>query len=244
MAEMEGTSAIIPAASALGPRAQGDLGVYSINIADYSPSGKKEEFAVALPNDAKWGNVMLRAAILKRTTWKQFEIPVILHAIIYADSMGLDIMAGDVYQAEEGRLSTTAGAKIRHAMSGDRIEGYSVEITEGPEITLEYTQRNETKVWKGKDLKAKVTVDVRGWKAPVVYNTTLGEWFVGRNPNWRTRPAYMLRRNALSKALEEVAPMGVDVDEAPPVAPAYGMSGFAGEQASVGIPMAQAKRVP
>ena len=49
-----------------------------------------------------------------------------------------------------------------------------------------------------------------------VYETTLSEWFHGPNPNWINRPQYMLRRNALSKALEEVAPMGIEADEAPP----------------------------
>jgi hypothetical protein len=121
--------------------------------------------------------------------------------------------------AEEGRLSTTAGAKIRHAMASGKIEGYSVQITEGEEITIKYTFRQQQQEWKGPNYRVRVTVKVRGFTEPVVYETTLREWFTGRNPNWRERPLYMLRKNALSKAMEEVAPLGVEADEAPPIEP-------------------------
>lgn len=194
-------------------------GEYQIRINEFDAAGKKSEFAIAVPKNITSGeaSLMLRAAVLKSTTWKPFPFPAIIHAVMYADRMGLDIMAGDVYSAEGGRLSTTAGAKIRHAMASGKIAGYAVDITEGPAITIRFSTSKGPGEWTGPNLQAKVTIDVAGWTRPVVYETTLEEWFMGANPNWRSRPAYMLRRNALSKALEEVAPMGVEADEAPPL---------------------------
>jgi hypothetical protein len=196
-------------------------GEYQIQIREFDAAGKASNFMVPVPTNitSNEASVMLRAAVLKRTTWKAFDFPTILHAVIYADRMGLDIMAGDVYSAEGGRLSTTAGAKIRHAMATGKIEGYDVEITPGETIKIKYSTAKGPSEWEGPDLKAKVTAYVKGWAKPVVYETTLSEWFLGTNPNWRSRPAYMLRRNALSKLLEEIAPMGVEGDEAPPLDP-------------------------
>lgn len=209
----------VPPNGSLGELTQGDFGRYTIKVRDVDAAGKFSDFGVALPTTEKWQMVMIRAALLKRTTWKSFDMPTIIHAVMYSDQMGLDIMAGDVYMATEGRLSTTAGAKIRHAMSGDKIMGYSVEFTEGAPKKFKYTARGAGEEVVIPDYGVKVTVKVRGWDAPVVYETSLSEWFEGRNPNWRMRPKYMLRRNALSKALEEVAPMGVEADEAPPADP-------------------------
>lgn len=208
MAEQASSTALVPVE-----------GEYQIEVSEFTPAGTKSKFMVPVPSQltSQEASVMLRAAILKRTTWKQFDFPTVLHAVIYSDRMGLDIMAGDVYMAAEGRISTTAGAKIRHAMSTDRIVGYEVQMTEGPEREFKYEVRGATQTIKLPNWKAKITVHVRGWTIPVVYETELSEWFVGTNPNWRTRPSYMLRKNALSKAMEEVAPLGIEADEAPPL---------------------------
>lgn len=194
-------------------------GEYLLEIKDFNAAGSLESFKVPIPSSvtAQEASVMLRAAILKRTTWKDRDFPTVLHAVMYADRMGLDIMAGDVYMADEGRISTTAGAKIRHAIGTGRIVGYTVTITDGPQIAIDYQLKGQAQQYKGPNLKAAVKVWVKDWKDPVTYETTLAEWFTGRNPNWRSRPAYMLRKNALSKAFEEVAPMGVEADEAPPL---------------------------
>lgn len=210
MAELEGTTAIVPVTPGKPS--------YTLAITEFDASGKASTLSVPLPQDEKWGSVMLRAALLKKGgNWKGYDIPTIIHAVVYADSLGLDIMAGDVYCAEEGRLSTTAGAKIKHAMQSGRIQGYSVEMEAGPTIKIPYTLKSQQETWEGPNWKATVTVKVRDLETPVVYVTTLQEWFTGRNPNWRTRPAYMLRKNALSKVMEEVAPLGTEADEAPPV---------------------------
>lgn len=215
MAEIEGSGAIVPTN---GPANGTGVATYALSITEFDAAGTKSVLSVPLPQDEKWGNVLLRAALLKKGgSWKAYDIPTIIHAVVYADNLGLDIMAGDVYCAEEGRLSTTAGAKIKHAMQSGRIASYSVEMTAGPNIKIPYTIKNNSETWEGPNWEAKVTVKVKDLDAPVVYVTTLQEWFTGRNPNWRTRPAYMLRKNALSKVMEEVAPMGTEADEAPPI---------------------------
>jgi hypothetical protein len=217
MAELagEGKAEIIPSSGLAGPMVQGDMGRYVVRVNDFTASGTKDQFSIAVPDTAEWSLRMLRVAILKSNSWKAYPIPTILHADLYAERMGLDIMAGDVYMAGE-RLATTAGAKIRHAMASGKIAGYTVDITEGPNKAFEYMSGGKKETVTLPNYKAKVTVEVVGWKNPMVYEATLAEWFEGRNPNWRTRTTYMLRRNALSKALEEVAPMGVEADEAPP----------------------------
>lgn len=211
MAELEGAGQIVPANGASAPS-------YTLSITEFDAAGKTSELRVPLPQDEKWGSVMLRAALLKKGgSWKAYDIPTIIHAVVYADNLGLDIMAGDVYQAEEGRLSTTAGAKIKHAMQSGRILGYEVKIDKGVPVKIPYKLKNEDRVYEGTNLVATVTVHVRDLTLPVVYETTLAEWFTGRNPNWRDRPAYMLRKNALSKVMEEAVPMGTEGDEAPPI---------------------------
>lgn len=186
-------------------------GEYQLSVKDFDAAGKSSEFKVMVPNSitSEQASVMLRAAILKKTTWKSADFPTILHAVMYSDRMGLDIMAGDVYTAQGGRLSTTAGAKIRHAMASGRIEGYEVVMSDATGGVPDAPNV--------KNMKATVTLYVKGWTKPVVYETTLAEWYMPSNPNWKSRPAYMLRRNALSKAMEEVAPMGVEAEEAPPL---------------------------
>ena len=210
MAILEESTAIIPSNSTANGA------VYAIQIKEFDAGGASSTLSVPLPQDDKWGSVLLRAALLKKGgSWKTYDIPTIIHAVVYADNLGLDIMAGDVYCAQEGRLSTTAGAKIKHAMQSGRIKSYEVQIEEGPVISIDYTLKNAPAKWTGPQLTATVTVTVKDMDKPVVYKTTLSEWFMGGNPNWRSRPAYMLRKNALSKVMEEVAPLGTEGDEAP-----------------------------
>lgn len=206
MAEPANTTAIVPVD-----------GEYLIDIKEFDAAGKATKFSIPIPTnvDARTLSMMVKAGILGKTTWKGRSFPEILHAVAYSENMGLDIMAGDVYPSPDGRLATTAGAKIRHAMNTGRITGYEVQITDGPQVVIDYQVKGEKQQYKGPNLHAKVSVNVKGWEKPVTYEATLAEWFVGTNPNWRTRPAYMLRRNALSKAFEEVAPMGISPEEAP-----------------------------
>lgn len=211
MAEIASNTAIVPAESV--PQE------YLIEVKDYDAAGRLSKFAVPVPTNftSREASIMLRAAILKQTTHKAASFPQLMHLVMYADDHKLNAISGDVYLSPDGRIATTAGAKIKHAMGSGKIAGYTVNITEGPAIKLAYQLKGEKQEYSGPNLKARVEVRVHGWEVPVVYETTLAEWFMGTNPNWRTRPAYMLRRNALSKALEEVAPIGIDTDEAPPL---------------------------
>lgn len=186
-------------------------GEYQLEVKEFDAAGKTSVFKVPVPTalTATEASIMLRTAILKRTAMKANELPQVLHAVMYADRLGLDVMAGEVYIVA-GRIATTAGAKIRHAMNSGKIDGYKVDITP-------LNRKFKSGAEDVDDLKAVVTVRVKGWAEPVIYETTLREWYLPTNPNWKQRPAYMLRRNALSKALEEVAPMGLDADEAPPI---------------------------
>lgn len=212
MANPESTTALVPATPVEGE--------YQLEVRDFTPAGKIDTFRIGFPRETGIElSPFMEAAVLKNTTWKDKAFPIVLHAVYYARRFGLDIMAGDVYMAEEGRFSTTADAKIRHALGTGRIAGYKVVIEPGPVVKIPYQVRGKDEVYEGSNLKATVTVKVKGWEEPVVYSTTLREWFTGRNPNWRFRPEYMLRKNALSKALSEVAPMGVEADEAPPAEP-------------------------
>jgi hypothetical protein len=207
MAEQEGTTALAPIQSGAD---------YSIVISEFDPAGAKSTLTVPLPRDERWGGLLLRAALLKKGgNWKQYDIPTILYAIIYAEHLHLDIEAGDVYMAAEGRMSTTAGAKVKHALASGRIKGMKVETVEGDPVSIPWKTANASGEWKGPNYRTTVTLKVEGWDEPFIYTATLREWFTGANPNWRSRPVYMLEQNALGKACERVVPMGTEADEAP-----------------------------
>lgn len=209
MAELLESTAIVPSAGASPD--------YTLTINEFDAAGAKSTLAVPLPKDEKWGNVLLRAALLKKGgSWKTYDIPTIIYAVVYADNLGLDIMAGDVFMATEGRLSTTADAKIKHALASGRLNGYEFTTEEGPIVKIPWKTSKADGVWEGPNYKTTVTVHVKGWEKPLVYTARLKEWFTGANPNWRDRTVYMLEKNAVSKALALVAPMGVEADEAPP----------------------------
>lgn len=208
MATPDESTAIVPARSTPG---------YNLDIVEFDAAGKRSVLSMPVPADAVWGDRMFRAALLKQTTWKEHTVPTILHAVYYSDNLGLDIMAGDVYMAAEGRLSTTAGAKIKHALGSGRIEGYSYKVEPGEAISLPWKTSKAEGNFATTNMRVTVTVRVKGWQEPFVYSATLKEWFTGRNPNWRERTEHMLVQNAISKALAFVAPMGVEADEMPPV---------------------------
>jgi RecT family protein len=212
MADLQGeTNAIVQAEFVDDGRPR-----YLLDLSEFDSAGKKSTLTIPIPRDERWDTILLRAALLKKGgSWSAYSIPQIMFAIVYAEHLGLDIEAGDVYMATEGRLSTTAGAKVKHAMSTGRIEGMSYEVTKGQDVTVTYKRGEKQETWTGPDLTVKVTLEVKGWDKPFVYEQRLKEWFVGTNPNWRTRPEYMLIQNTMGKACSMVAPMGVEEDEAP-----------------------------
>jgi hypothetical protein len=203
MAEQENGTALVPIA-----------GKTVLEVRDFNAAGGKDIYQIAVPDDEKWGSIMVRAAFLKKGTMAEASFGQIVCAVMYADSMGLNAVAGDVYIVSN-RLATTADAKIRHALSSGIIAGYQVEITPGPNMRKKYTIKGNENTWEGPNLHAKITVQVKGWEKPVIYESDLSEWFNGANAAWREHTTFMFRKNALSKALGEVAPMGVDAEEVP-----------------------------
>ena len=226
MAELQNTTALAPVRPVEGQLVP--TSEYSIKVVDISPQGGRSEFIVPVAESANWErwSLMLRAAVLKKSNgWSGVEIPAIIHAIAYAEKLGLDIVAGDVYYID-GLVATTNDARIKYALSSGRIEGYTVTldpdplddkaVAAAPQIAIEWKTQKDGGTWKGPNYKATVTTKVKGWADPVVFKTDLKQWFTGRNPNWRTRTPFMLRKSALAHALTEVVPVGLDVDEAPP----------------------------
>jgi hypothetical protein len=93
--------------------------------------------------------------------------------------------------------------------------------------------------YEGKDLECTVTIHVKGWKVPIVHKARLSQWYMERNPNWVSRPEYMLELNTTAHACELVAPGGTESDEAPP--PEYTISAaYPGQLGQLGgAPMAE-----
>lgn len=217
MPSPESETALVPAASG-----------YSISIKDVAPGGQVETYLVPIADSVEWKNwtLMLRAAVLKKgnSVWRDKPIPEILHAIVYAESLGLDIVQGDVYVAEGGRLAVTNDARIKSALGSGRIAGYRYEVSEIPAEEdkadpkwRDWETKNASGTYEGPNLRSKVTVGVKGWTEQVVYETTLDQWFLGRNANWRTRTPYMFRKSSIAHALNEVCPIGLDEAEVPPL---------------------------
>ena len=209
MAELQGdvTSVpqVIPSGGDTLALPQGSFGSYSIKIKEFNAAGTPEEFSVTIPQNATWGDIMLRAAILKRTIFQANELPMIIHGILYADRLNLDIMAGDVYLVA-GRPAISNKAKIKMALATGNIEGIETEIKE---LAEPFKQ--------GHDLECTATISVKGWKKPLVRKARLSRWFKEKNPNWVQNPEHMLELNTVAHACEYVAPGGTDSDEAPPL---------------------------
>jgi hypothetical protein len=211
MAELQESNAtIVPVPKELG-LAQGDLGRYQLGIKEYDAAGRATEFAISLSmDDPKWGPRIQTAAILKQSPqWKAAAFPYIIYAVMYAENLGLDVMAGDVFDVG-GRLATSNKAKIKRALASGNIEGIETSMVE-----LD-SPMTDTKCVAKKDLECTVTVHVKGWKHPIVRRARLSRWYKGSNPNWRDNPEHMLEMNTTAHACEYVVPGGTEGDEAPP----------------------------
>lgn len=223
MPEPESTTILTPTDNA------NNNGNYMIQVKDVDPLGATSSFNVPLATTSDWAqwSLPLRIAVLKKTLFKSLTIPEIAFGVMYADRMGLDIAAGDVYNID-GKWNTSNGAKIKHAMKSGKIGGYEVELRPvmNGGVTVGVAGHPKTFTVKRKlfgketdvvmdEMEAHVTVDVVGWAKPVKYSSKLSQWAKGSNPNWIDRPDYMLRLNALAHALHEICPIGVDADEAP-----------------------------
>ncbi len=213
MAEPQNQSAIVQASD----------GGYAINIRRYDAAGQATPLVVRIPENASLPDIMksplLLAAALKDgdPTWQQYDLGFVLVAVMHAQSLGLDILQGDVYPVE-GRIGISDWAVIKHARAQGRYR-HEVKIEEGPTIEIPWETKRESGVWRGPGYTATVTVYERladGTEVvATVYTTSLRVWFEGRSKEWRERPVESLRRKALRRAYQEVCPVGIEPDEAP-----------------------------
>jgi hypothetical protein len=202
MSEQLNSSAIVPID-----------GEYMLDIKEFDASGHASKFIVKVPDSAdfrQW-SVMQRVALLKKGPWAKSPIHEILFGIAYAESLGLDIMRGDVYPTGEGRLGIANKAKIKLALATGNIEGIETTIKDtGKPVEL-------TGCIQKTDLECTVTIHVKGWKVPLVRTAKLSRWFKAKNPNWVGNPEHMLELNTVAHACEFVNPTATEEDEAPPL---------------------------
>ena len=193
---------------------------YAIKIKRFSAAGSVNPLEVLIPENAKLesikNNPLLLAAVMKDgdPVWQGYDAGFVLIACMKAASLGLDILEGDIYPVE-GRLGVSDWAKIKYA----RARGYRAEVdmVEGEQMTVPWETAKNKGVWTGANLKCTVRVYSQDDKLLTTYTTTLRAWFEGRSREWRDRSAESLRRKTIARAYQEVCPVGVDPEEAPPI---------------------------
>jgi hypothetical protein len=186
-------------------------GEYMLEASEFDAAGKKTLMKVELPSSvvfAQW-SLKQQALMLKKGAWASSPLTEIIFAIAYANSKGLDILAGDVYSTGSGRIATSNKAKIKLALATGNIEGIETDLKTLPEAFASGPG--------GKDVECTVTIHVKGWKKPIVRKAKLSQWYNARNPNWKDRPEHMLELNTTAHAIEYVNPVATEDDEAPPL---------------------------
>lgn len=196
--------AVVPAT----PRQDG----YALTITEYdADSATPKTMTVSIPTNATLdtikGNLLLRAAILKSTTWKAFKMPQIMHAIMFADRLGLDIELGDVYSTD-GRPAINAEGRIKLAQKDPRYRGSKTTFRDTG------TALNKPKCVLKTDLECTVEVYVDGWQAPIRRTALLSRWYRDTSA-WNERPEHQLEMNTIGHACRFLRPVG-DPEDAPP----------------------------
>jgi hypothetical protein len=202
MAEQGTSTALVPVIE----------GEYLLEARQFDAAGKSITLKAPLPTTAEFArwSLLQQAIMLKSGSWSQSPLNEIVFAIAYAQSKGLDILAGDVYSTGSGRIATSNKAKIKLALATDRIEGIETDIKALPEkVTIGGQLQN--------DLECTAVIHVKGWKNPIVRKARLSRWYNARNPNWKDRPEHMLELNTVAHALEYINPVATEDDEAPPI---------------------------
>lgn len=197
-------------------------GGYTITVRRFSSGGDVKPLVVHIPENASMdsirNNPVLLAAVLKDgdPIWSQMEPGFVLVAVLKATGLGLDILEGDIYPVE-GRLGISDWAKIKYA----RSKGYRavVRFTTGDQVNWSWETKREKGIWTGTNDKCEVDVLDKNDKLISTYGTTLKAWWEGRSNEWRNRPAESLRRKTIARAYQEVCPVGIDPEEAPPIEP-------------------------
>jgi len=204
MAELEGSTTVAPGAPSS----------YAITVAEFDAAGKKSVISVSLAPDATLDtikrNLLLRACILKSTTWNKYNIPVILHAIMFADSLGLSIELGDVYTTD-GRPAINAEGRIKLAQRDPRYRGHKTTFRE---IERPLPKGME-KCVLANELECTVQVFVDGWQEPITRVALLSRWWKN-TPAWNERPEHQLELNTLGHACRFLGSAAIgDPDDAP-----------------------------
>lgn len=199
MAELEGTNAIVPV-----------QGEFVISVNEYDAAGKVTALSVNMPTspDFKQWSLMQQVVMLKKGAWSKSPISEVLWGVTYANSLGLDVMQGDVYPIGEGRIATSNKAKIKLALGTGRIRSIETTITELADAAPAGCAAK-------KDLECTATIEVQGFTKPIVRKARLSRWFKAKNPNWVGNPEHMLELNTVAHACEYVAPGGTEADELP-----------------------------
>lgn len=189
-----------------------ELSEMKMTVRELDPLGRATNYLVPLPQSTRFEewSVFQQAAMLKSGAWNKSPIGQIFYAIAYANRLGLDIMQGDVYTTGDGRIATSNKAKIKLALNKGILEDAPVFRT------TEIDEEINVDGYDGPEIECTVTLRVKGWKTPFTKTQRLSEWYVAKNPNWKTRPKHMLEMNTLAHALEFVSPTETGEDEAPP----------------------------
>lgn len=197
---------------------------YTIAIRRFDAAGQAKPLVVHIPENASLASIkenpLLLAAVLKDgdPVWANCEPGFVLVAVLHANSLGLDILQGDIYPIE-GRMAVSDKAKIKYALnSGLFSNAPEIDTLEGPAVKIPWETRRGKGEYFGPDLTTTVKLHVKNWALPVVYTAKLAAWFKGANPNWVSNPRAMLEMRCYAKACERVCPVGTQPEEAPPLA--------------------------
>src|SRR5689334_13295431 len=99
MAEIKNQTALVPSTVIEGE--------YMLEASEFNAAGGKTLMKATLPETAIFNQWSLKqqALMLKKGAWSQSPLTEIVFAIAYANSKGLDILAGDVYSVGSGRIA-------------------------------------------------------------------------------------------------------------------------------------------
>ena len=161
--------------------------------------GRAVEYFVPMPSSPlyKDWSFFQKIAMLKAGPMEKISIPMIAIALMQAEDHNLNVFEGDVYSTGEGRLAYSNKAKIKMALRTGRITGYTCEMKDAPPVESYPFDH---------DIECTITLNVKGFDKPIVKTQRASEWYMERNPNWNTRPTYMLELNTFAHACEMVNP--------------------------------------